>query len=152
MTFLFECSLDDDVWDIRFHFCGVDYLERTLTKSAITVLNLLALLEEHGYGIRDSMYYVKEKGKGKSGMQVIETMKDVKNMLSLYDKEKIVNITVLKKNDSWPVEVNMEDVELSQFNEPALLSINVDGVTYMSEGGKCFLYIIHRSFLWTLMR
>ena len=74
------------------------------------MLNLLALIEEHGYGIRDNMYYVKEKGKGKRGMQVIESMKEVKSMLSLYEKDKILNITVLKKNDSWPVELNMEDV------------------------------------------
>ena len=72
------CSLDDDIWDIRFHFVGLDNLERTLCQSDITVLNMLALIEEHGYGIRDSMYYVKEKGKGRSGMEVIESMKEVK--------------------------------------------------------------------------
>ena len=49
------CSLDDEIWEIRFHFPGLDNLERTLSKSDITVLNLLALIEGHGYGIRDSM-------------------------------------------------------------------------------------------------
>ena len=75
------CSLDDDILDIRFHFAGLDNLERTLCKADITVLNLLALVEEHGYGIRDNMYYVKEKGKGKRGMHVIESMKEVESMV-----------------------------------------------------------------------
>ncbi|KAM0894566.1 hypothetical protein ACQ4PT_024396 [Festuca glaucescens] len=52
-------DLDDDIWEIRFHFHGEDNLERTLGRSDITVLNLLALVEGHGYGIRDLMYYHK---------------------------------------------------------------------------------------------
>jgi hypothetical protein len=57
-------SLDDDIWDIRFNFPGEDNLERTLCCGDITPLNLLALVEGHGYGFEDKIYYVKEKGKG----------------------------------------------------------------------------------------
>jgi hypothetical protein len=58
------CSLDDDIWEIRLNFSGEDNLERTLCCGDITPLNLLALVEGHGYGFGDKMYYVKEKGKG----------------------------------------------------------------------------------------
>ena len=57
-TLCFLCSLDDEMWEIRFNFPGEDNLERTLSKSDITVLNLLYLIEGHGYGIRDGMFYV----------------------------------------------------------------------------------------------
>jgi hypothetical protein len=60
--------LDGEFWDIRFHFSGEDNLKRTLRRSDITMLNLLALVEQCGYGIRHFMYYVKEKGKGNKGM------------------------------------------------------------------------------------
>jgi hypothetical protein len=56
--------LDGEFWDIRFYFSGEDNLKRTLRRSDITMLNLLALVEQCGYGIRDFMYYVKEKEKG----------------------------------------------------------------------------------------
>ena len=133
------CSLDDDIWDIRFNFPGLDNLERTLCKSNIIVLNLLALIEEHGYGIRDDMYYVKEKGKWQRGMQLIESMSDVRTMLRLFDKEKILNITVLKKNDTWPVDLNMEHDQAVKLEEdPSLFAVNKEGVAYMSEVEEIF--------------
>jgi hypothetical protein len=45
--------------EIRFNFVGEENLERTLSRSDITVLNLYALVEEHGFSIRNGMYYVK---------------------------------------------------------------------------------------------
>jgi hypothetical protein len=75
------CSLDDEVWEVRFHFCGEDNLERTMCRSDITVLNLFSLIEMHGYGIRDPMYYVREKGKGMAGMEIIDRMKRLKKCL-----------------------------------------------------------------------
>jgi hypothetical protein len=51
------CSLYDEVWEVSFHFIGVDSLERTICRSDIIVLNLFSLIEMHGYGIRDPMYY-----------------------------------------------------------------------------------------------
>ena len=52
------CSLHDVNWEVRFNFLGEDNLERTIGQSDITILNLLAMIEGHGYGIRDGMYYV----------------------------------------------------------------------------------------------
>ena len=91
------CSLDDVSWEVRFNFLGEDNLERTIGQSDITVLNLLAMIEGHGYGIRDGMYYVKEKGKGVEGMEVIDSMAKVDEMIAIFENEKVLNITVLKK-------------------------------------------------------
>ena len=65
--FLFS-SLDDDVWDVTFHFQGQDNLERTIGQSDITYMNFLAVIETQGYGINDSMYYVRDEGNGVPGI------------------------------------------------------------------------------------
>ena len=91
-------------------------MERTLTKSDITVLNLLALIEAHGYGIRDSMYYVKEKGIGQQGMEVLDSMAKVEEMLAIYESEKILNITVLKKSATWPLGLNVAEEQVRMYS------------------------------------
>ncbi|KAM0916913.1 hypothetical protein ACQ4PT_009918 [Festuca glaucescens] len=127
-------NLDDEVWDIRFHFTGEDNLERTLTRSDITVLNLLALVEQRGYGIRDYMYYVKEKGKGKKGMEVVDSMSKVDKMLELYDSEKVLNLTVVKHKAKWPVGFNREETEAKNLvDEPVVLSVDKAWVNFMVE-------------------
>jgi hypothetical protein len=50
---------------VQFRWQG--NLERYLYRSDITYINLLALIEEEGYGMNDSMYYVKEKERGVAG-------------------------------------------------------------------------------------
>jgi hypothetical protein len=125
--------LDDDIWEIRFHFSGEDNLERTISRSDITVLNLLALVEQRGYGIRDYMYYVKERGKGKEGMEVVDSMAKVHEMLELYDSEKVLNITVVKDKAEWPIGLNREDVEATNVVDvPVVLSDNKSGVNFMA--------------------
>lgn len=127
------CRLDDDIWEVRFNFPGLDNLERSLSQSDITVLNLLALIEGHGYGIKDNMYYVKEIGQGQEGMEEIDSMSKVQQMLALYCHEKILNITVLKKNETWPVGLNKAEAEPEIISEPVRVSVDLDGVTYISD-------------------
>ena len=80
-----KCSLDDAIWDVRFNLDGKDNLERKLGRSDITFLNLLALIETEGYGICDSMYYVREEGIGSGGMELIDDMEKVNQMLAKYE-------------------------------------------------------------------
>ncbi|KAM0930780.1 hypothetical protein ACQ4PT_000703 [Festuca glaucescens] len=125
-------DLDDEVWDIRLHFSGEDNLERTLSRSDITVLNLLALVEQRGCGIRDFMYYVKEKGKVKKGMEVLDSISKVDKMLELYDNEKILNLTVVPHKAEWPVGLNREEVEAKDvIDDPVVLSVHKSGVNFM---------------------
>ncbi|KAK1650008.1 hypothetical protein QYE76_067813 [Lolium multiflorum] len=127
-------DLDDDIWEIRFHFSGEDNLERTISSSDITVLNLLALVEQRGYGIRDYMYYVKERGKGKEGMEVVDSMAKVHEMLELYDSDKVLNLTVVKHKAKWPIDLNREDVEATDVVDvPVVLSDNKSGVNFMAD-------------------
>ena len=50
------------MWDARVQFVGSGNLERKICRCDITYMNLLALIETEGYGINDSMYYVKHEG------------------------------------------------------------------------------------------
>ncbi|KAM0913460.1 hypothetical protein ACQ4PT_012160 [Festuca glaucescens] len=130
-------DLDDDIWEVRFHFPGQDNLERTLGRSDITVLNLLALVEGHGYGIRDMMYYVREKGKGKKGMEVIDSMSKVEKMLDLYDNDKVLNITVMKHKAEWPVGLNRDELDGPvELEEPVVLYVDTTGVSFYSQKGN----------------
>ncbi|KAM0866725.1 hypothetical protein ACQ4PT_042449 [Festuca glaucescens] len=130
-------DLDDDIWEIRFHFPGQDNLERTLGRSDITVLNLLALVEGHGYGIRDMMYYVREKGKGKKGMEVIDSMSKVDKMLDLYDNDKVLNITVMMHKAEWPVGLNRDEMDGPvELEELVVLSVGTAGVSFYSQKGN----------------
>jgi hypothetical protein len=132
--YLFWHSLDDDIWEIRFNFPGEDNLERTLSRSDITVLNLMALIEGHGYGFLDTMYYVKEKGKGFGGMEAVDSMAKVEQMLGLFEEERVLNLTVIRKNASIPDGLNKEDVQAEfPVTEPSIFSVDKDGVTYITE-------------------
>jgi hypothetical protein len=77
---------------------GEDNLERTMCRSYITFLNLFALIEVQGYGIRDLMYFVKQKGNGMAVMKIIDRMSKVEEMLGLYEKDRVVNLTDIKEN------------------------------------------------------
>ena len=66
---------------------GKDNLERCLGKCDITYLNLLGLVEGEGYGINDNMYFVEEKGRGIAGMELLDGMKKVEQMVHLYEKK-----------------------------------------------------------------
>ena len=73
--------MDDDFWEVRFCFDGLNNVERTIGRSDITFMNLLAVIEIEGYGINDCMYYVKEKGRGIAGMELVDGMAKVNQMV-----------------------------------------------------------------------
>jgi hypothetical protein len=77
--------LDDEIWEVRLHLDGKDNLERRIGSSDITFINLLAMVEEESFGWGDSMYYVIKQWAGNAGMAVIESMKHVEEMLSIYE-------------------------------------------------------------------
>jgi hypothetical protein len=53
-------------------------------------------------------------------------------MLELYDEAKVLNLTVIRQNSSFPLGLNKEEVEAEKVND-ARLSIDRHGVTYISE-------------------
>ena len=46
-------------------------------------MSLLALIETGGYGINDSMYFIKDEGKGLAWMELIDGVAKVLKMLEL---------------------------------------------------------------------
>ena len=65
----FNYGLNDEVWEVRFHFHDRHNLERSLNVDDITFYNLIALIELEGYGMTDFMYYVRDPGVGVSGIE-----------------------------------------------------------------------------------
>ncbi|XP_044411594.1 uncharacterized protein [Triticum aestivum] len=130
------CSLDDEMWEIRYHFQGKDNLERTISLSEITYINMLALLEtKEGYTEADYMFYMKEEGKGAAGMQVIDSEESVEEMLDHYAEEKVLNITVIKANEPNPGEFNRaniveEQVPINNVGDSNIISIDEAGVLF----------------------
>jgi hypothetical protein len=97
------------------------------------VLNLLALVEGHGYGTNNKLYYVEEKGKGKSGMETIDSMGKVYKMLKKFEDDKLLNITVLDSTAPWPVQLNIDGTEAQPLNDDVVFSVDKEGVTYLSD-------------------
>jgi hypothetical protein len=99
---------------------------------------LLALVEGHGYGFGDKIYYVKEKGKGVEGMDCVDSMAKVQSMLQLYDEAKVLNLTVIRQNSPFPLGLNSEEVQAEEVND-CPLSVDSHGVTYISEDEGVYL-------------
>jgi hypothetical protein len=93
---------------------------------------LLALVEGHGYGFEDKIFYVKEKGKGVAGMECVDSMAKVQCMLQLYAEAKVLNLTVIRQNSPFPLGLNNEELQAEEvYDFP--LSVDSHGVTYISE-------------------
>ncbi|KAM0870458.1 hypothetical protein ACQ4PT_039971 [Festuca glaucescens] len=130
-------ELDYDIWDIRFHFDGIDNLERTIGRSYITFMNLLSLIESVGYGIRDKMYYVKEEGRGVSRMSLIDGMSKVNEMVQLYEHKQCISINVVRANSQLGANINMPSTEaqvpIAEIGEPVVYSVDHEGVLFNSQ-------------------
>ena len=48
-------------------------MQKSVHRSEIRYLNLLHLMEKEGYGMCDSMYYVKSEGEGLDGLAVVDS-------------------------------------------------------------------------------
>ncbi|CAM0944733.1 unnamed protein product [Alopecurus aequalis] len=131
--------LDDDIWDIWFNFPGQDNVEMFLCSSDITVKNLMAMVEEHGYGYCNTIYYVREKGKGFEGLEAVNNMVKVQQMLELFDRDKVLQLIVLKDGAPVPFGLNLSELdkeeleEQIQLNEQAKFAVDKDGVTFIRE-------------------
>ena len=131
--------MDDEEWEVRFHFLDRDNLERTICLSDITFWNLIALIEVEGYSSRDFMYYVRDPGVGVSGMEELTDDDKVEEMLDhIASKGKnVVNITVMRSDAPRPVDLNIghayeEQVPLSEIGVPVVYEVDNSGVLFPS--------------------
>ena len=83
---------------------------------------MLAIIELEGYGINDCMYFVKEKDIGVAGMEELDGMSKVEQMIELYEEKKCINISVIKRGSSLPVNINKpaveEQIPISEIGNP----------------------------------
>ncbi|KAE8808897.1 RNA-dependent RNA polymerase 1 [Hordeum vulgare] len=133
-------SLNDEVWEVIFHFFDRDNLERNISLSDITFWNLVALVQLQGYSCRDYMYYVRDPGVGVSGMEELTDDDKVEGMLDeLGGKgENVVNIIVMGSDAPTPADLNRgavyeEQVPLSEIGVPLVYAIDTSGVLFPSQ-------------------
>ena len=53
-------------------------------------------MESEGYGMSDSLYYVKNEGEGLNGLALIDSTVKVEEMLRKYEASKKLVLTVMK--------------------------------------------------------
>jgi hypothetical protein len=84
------------MWELFVQFDGVKFVHKSMPRSEIRYLNLLALMEKEGYGICDSMYYVKEEGEGLNGLDLVDSNFKVEEMIRRYENRKKLVLTVMR--------------------------------------------------------
>jgi hypothetical protein len=84
------------MWELFVQFDGVKFVQKSMPRSDIRYLNLLALMEKEGYGICDSMYYVKEEGEGLNGLDLVDSNFKVEEMIRRYENRKKLVLTVMR--------------------------------------------------------
>jgi hypothetical protein len=84
------------MWEMYFQFDGAKFIQKTLHRSDIRFLNLLSIIEEEGYGMCDSLYYVKNEGVGLSGLELVDNNYKVDEMLLKYASTKKLVLTVMR--------------------------------------------------------
>jgi hypothetical protein len=130
--------LNDEIWEVRFNFYGVDNLKKK-GRNDITYMNLVALIETLGYGFTDKMYYVKEEGLGVKGMAFLDGMAKVDAMVDQYEQKRCCSITVIRGIDELAASVNVaaiiveEKLPISEVGVPVVYSVDNDGVLFGSQ-------------------
>ncbi|KAM0881874.1 hypothetical protein ACQ4PT_032659 [Festuca glaucescens] len=85
--FTLGIDLDREIWELRIHLDGVDNLERRLGYDDITLMNLYALIETHGFSFSDTIY--RRKGEG---MVIIQNNAQIYELLEQYESTKVLNL------------------------------------------------------------
>ena len=84
------------MWELFIQFDGTTFVSKSMRRADIRWLSLLGLMEKEGYGLCDTMYYVKDEGEGLRGLETIDSNAKVDDMLRKYDKTKKVVLTVMR--------------------------------------------------------
>ncbi|XP_037438603.1 uncharacterized protein LOC119306511 [Triticum dicoccoides] len=67
-----------------------------MERSDVRYLNLLSVMEKEGYGLCDSVYYVKDEGEGLQGLDLVDSQVKVDEMIRKYDSSKKLVLTVMR--------------------------------------------------------
>ncbi|KAK1653914.1 hypothetical protein QYE76_071719 [Lolium multiflorum] len=78
-------DLDPEVWEVKIQLDGLDNLERRIARDDITVMNLYAMIETHGFGFSDSMYC--RQGED---MVLIENNEQLYHLLEYFEETEVL--------------------------------------------------------------
>ena len=84
------------MWELFIQFDGAKFVSTTMRRSDIRFLNLLGLMEKEGYGLCDSIYYVKNEGEGLNGLELVDNNIKVEEMLRKYERSRKLVLTVMR--------------------------------------------------------
>ncbi|CAM0946298.1 unnamed protein product [Alopecurus aequalis] len=76
---------NSDMWELYIQFDGVKFVQKSMRRSDIRFLNLLSVMEKEGYGICDTMHYVKYEGEGLDGLAAVDSNDKVEEMVKKYE-------------------------------------------------------------------
>ncbi|XP_047050729.1 uncharacterized protein LOC124655949 [Lolium rigidum] len=86
----------DDMWELYFQFDGAKFVQISMPRSDIRFLNLLSVMEKEGYGMCDSLYYVKDEGEGLNGLALVDRNLKVEEMVRKYEHARKLVLTVMR--------------------------------------------------------
>ena len=104
-------------------FDGAKFVSTSMRRADIRFLSLLELMEKEGYGLCDSMYYVKDEGEGLKGLDIVDSNAKVEHMLTKYEKTKKLVLTVMRDKSKQaivlsPVKTKQRKEKLNGRNFP----------------------------------
>uniref|UniRef100_A0ACD5ZIR3 Uncharacterized protein n=1 Tax=Avena sativa TaxID=4498 RepID=A0ACD5ZIR3_AVESA len=123
-TSLGGVDLDPEIWEVRIHLDGVDNLERTIARDDITYMNIVAIIEEKGFSIRDSIYCRKQ------GVdQLVENNYHIYELLDHFDARKVLSLfvkrgKVSKNKKSVAIPSQPTSSSIVQYEEPVPIDCN----------------------------
>ena len=87
---------ESDLWELFFQFDGAKFVQKRMYRAEIRYLNLLSVMESEGYGMSDSLYYVKHEGEGLNGLALVDSNLKVEEMVRKYELSKKLVLTVMR--------------------------------------------------------
>jgi hypothetical protein len=91
-----ECREKSEMWELFFQFDDSKFVQKILHRSDIRYLKLLTIMEEEGYELSDSLYYVKHEGGGLNGLDLVDSNLKVDEMVRKYASTKKIVLTVMR--------------------------------------------------------
>ena len=89
------CSLEPELWDVRIHLDGLDNIERSIPRDDITYMNLVALIEEKGFSIRDQIFCRKLEGD-----ELVQNNAKIYELLDFFQSSKVLYLYVKRARAS----------------------------------------------------
>ena len=124
--------MNSEVWNVRIHFDGLDNIERTIGRDDVTFMNIVALMETHGYGIMDSIYCTKGEG-----LELVQNNGKIYELLYFFQSTKVLNLTVKRGR---PVAakslIRYEDPVVYDLTPPPVYVVDTQGSVQASVGSQ----------------